>query len=283
MPTLLQYLQYSFVIYALVVGILISASSSCLGVSLVLRKYSLIGDGLSHVAFGAMCVAAAASVTNDMLIIMPVTILAAIVLMCFGSKLGLKGDAAIALLSVSALAIGYMISNTASVSSTDVCSTLFGTQAIITLTESDVWLCIIMSLVVAVFFIVFYNKIFAVTFDEDFLQASGGKAKVYNFLMAVITAIVIALSMKLVGSLLITALIIFPAMSAMRLFKSYRSVIIFSVCFSVVATTVGIIIAIMASKLPVGSTIVMTDLVMFIVCAIAGGIKKRVKVKKESV
>lgn len=271
------YLGFSFVQYALIVGVLISVSSSFLGVTLVLKRFSYLGDGLSHVAFGAMCVAAVASVTDDLYIIMPVTIVAAIILLCFGDKLNVKGDAAIAMVSVAALAIGYLLVNLYSKSPNvagDVCSSLFGSTSILTLSQADVWLSVAMSLAVSLLFILFYNKIFAVTFDESFMRASGGGASAYNFAIAVVTAIVISLSMRLVGSLLITALIVFPAVSAMRIFKSYKAVTIFSVCFGAVSSFVGIIISILAAT-PVGATIVVVDVVLFALSSVVGLIIKK--------
>lgn len=274
------YLSYAFVQYAIIVGALISVCSSLLGVTLVLKRYSLIGDGLSHVAFGAMCVAAVANVTENLYVIMPVTVVAALILLCFGDKLNLKGDAAIAMMSVTALAFGYLIVNVFSASanvSGDVCSTLFGSMSILTLTSNDLILSIVMSLLVALVFILFNKRIFAVTFDESFMRAAGLNARLFDILIAVVTAIVISLSMRLVGSLLITALIIFPSMSAMRLFKSYRSVIIFSVCFGAVASIIGILFSIAAGT-PVGSTIVLTDFIAFLICSGIGKLLTRKKI-----
>lgn len=274
---LVDWFTYDFFIYALIVGVLISACSSCLGVSLVLKRYSLIGDGLSHVAFGAMCVAAVFNVTNNLYIVMPVTVIAAIILLGFSDKLGLKGDAAIAMISVTALALGYFVISkfyTGNVMS-DVCTSLFGSSSIYTLSLTDIITCVVMSILVAAFYIFFYNKIFAVTFDENFMQATGVKSRAYNLMIAVVTAVIIALAMQIVGSLLITALIIFPALSAMKLFKSYRAVVIFSVCFSVIAAFLGIIISVLATT-PTGSTIVLTDAVMFFICVTAGAIKRKI-------
>lgn len=271
------FVNYSFVRYAFIVGLLIALCSSLLGVTLVLKRFSFIGDGLSHVAFGAMAVAAVTGLTNRMAIVLPVTLLAAILLLRTGQNTKIKGDAAVAMISVGALAVGYMLMNVFPASSNisgDVCSTLFGSTSILTLRPSDVTLCIIMAIVVLGIFILFYNKIFAVTFDENFAQASGIQANVYNFIIAVVTAMIIVLAMNLVGSLLISALIIFPALSAMRVFKSFRSVIICSAVISVICAASGIIVSIMFST-PVGSTIVMADMIVFFgfwaVSAITGG------------
>lgn len=261
------YLEFPFVRYALIVGVLIALCSSLLGVTLVLKRFSFIGDGLSHVAFGAMAVASVLNLTNNMPIVMPVTVVCAVLLLRTGQNTRIKGDAAIAMISVGALAIGYLLMNLFSTStnlSGDVCSTLFGSTSILTLSSEEVWLCIIFSVVVILLFLLLYNKIFAVTFDESFAKATGTKADVYNLIIAIIIAVIVVLAMNLVGSLLISALIIFPALSAMRMFRSFRSVVICSVCLSVICTFVGIIISILAGT-PVGSTIVAIDIAVFLI------------------
>ena len=263
--TIQQYLQFPFVRYALVVGTLIALCSSLLGVTLVLKRFSFIGDGLSHVAFGAMAIAGVLQITNDMLFVMPVTVLCAILLLRTGGNTRIKGDAAIAMISVGALAIGYLLLNlfnTSSNLSGDVCSTLFGSTSILTLTKTEVWLCAALSVIVVALFVLFYNKIFAVTFDEDFSRAIGTQVEAYNLLIAVVIAVIIVLAMNLVGSLLISALIIFPALSAMRVFKSFRSVTVCSAVLSVICALTGMLISIVAGT-PVGSTIVAVDIVMF--------------------
>ena len=246
------YWTYPFVRYALIVGVLIALCSSLLGVTLVLKRFSFIGDGLSHVAFGAMAIAAVLGLTDDM----PLTL----------------GVTAIAMISVGALAIGYLLMNLFSASSNlsgDVCSTLFGSTSILTLSKSEVWLCAGLSVVVVAVFLLFYNKIFAVTFDEDFAKAVGTKADLYNLLIAVIVAVVIVLAMNLVGSLLISALVIFPALSAMRLFQNFRSVTVCSAVLSVSCAALGILISILAGT-PVGSTIVAVDILAFLICSALG-------------
>lgn len=260
------YLSYPFVRYALIVGILIALCSSLLGVTLVLKRFSFIGDGLSHVAFGAMAVATIFKLTNNTIFIMPVTIIAAILLLRTGQNTKIKGDAAIAMLSVSSLAIGYLVMSVFSTSanvSGDVCSTLFGSTTILTLTKTEVITCIIMSILVVAFFVLFYNRIFAVTFDENFTKAIGKNAELYNSIIAVITAVIIVLAMSLVGSLLISALIIFPALSAMRVMKSFKGVIIYAAILSVIGAASGIILSILCST-PVGATIVIIDLALFL-------------------
>lgn len=271
---LVMYLQYPFVQYALIVGVLIALCSSLLGVTLVLKRFSLIGDGLSHVAFGVMAIAAVLNLTNDMLLVLPVTVLCAILLLRTGQNAKIKGDAAIAIISVVALAFGYLIMNVFSTSaniSGDVCSTLFGSTSILTLNKREVWISVALSIVVIVIFVLLYNKIFAVTFDEDFSKATGVRAEAYNLITAVVIAVIIVLAMKLVGSLLISALIIFPALTAMRLFHSFKSVTICAAILSVACTFLGMIISILAGT-PVGSTIVAVDAVVFVICYLAGRI-----------
>ena len=271
------YFSYPFVQYAMIVGVLIALSSSLLGVSLVLKRFSFIGDGLSHVAFGAMAIATVLDVANDTAVGLPITIFAAILLLRTGQNAKLKGDSVIAMISVGALAFGYLSLNIFSKSANltgDVCSTLFGSTAILTLSKTDVWLCVLMSLLVMIIFTVFYHRIFAVTFDETFAQATGMKTSRYNLLIAVVTASVIVLAMKLVGSLLISALIIFPALSAMRIFKSFRAVIIASAIVSVFCSSVGILLSILAST-PVGATIVCMNIAVFVVCSMIGFMMER--------
>ncbi|MGN0243750.1 MAG: metal ABC transporter permease [Lachnospiraceae bacterium] len=266
LETLQYYLSFPFVRNALIVGVLIALCSSLLGVTLVLKRFSFIGDGLSHVAFGAMAVGTVFGIQNDTVIVMPVTVLTAILLLRTGQNTKVKGDAAIAMMSVGALAIGYLVMNVFSTSanvSGDVCSTLFGSTSILSLTDTDVWVCIVMSVIVIAIFLLFYHKIFAVTFDEDFARATGTNVGGYNLMIAIITAIIIVLAMNLVGSLLISALIIFPAMSAMCLIKDFRGVILCSAVLSVASAVIGIIISILAST-PVGATIVTTDIFVFL-------------------
>ena len=269
---LIQYFSFSFVRYAFIVGILIALCSSLLGVTLVLKRFSFIGDGLSHVAFGAMAVAAVTGITNNMYIVLPVTIIAAIMLLRTGKNTKIQGDAAVAMISVASLALGYLLMNVFSASanvSGDVCTTLFGSTSILTLTRGQVILCAVLSICVIIAFFIFYNKIFAVTFDQDFAQAIGTHASIYNLVIAIIIAVIIVLAMNLVGSLLISALVIFPALSAMRVFKSFKSVTVCSAIVSVFCALAGLIISVLAGT-PVGSTIVAADLVAFIGFCIAG-------------
>ncbi len=274
------YLTFPFVRYAFIVGVLIALCSSLLGVTLVLKRFSFIGDGLSHVAFGAMAIAGVLHLSDDMLFVLPATVLSAVLLLRAGQHTKIRGDAAIAMISVGALAIGYLLLSLFSTSanlSGDVCTTLFGSMSILTLTAAEVWLCIGLSVAVVIIFILFYNRIFAVTFDEDFARASGTRAEAYNLLIAVVIAVIIVLAMNLVGSLLISALIIFPAMSAMRVFKSFRGVTVCSAALSVTCALLGILVSILWDT-PVGSTIVAADIGAFLVfCLIAkirGGIAK---------
>ncbi|MDR2686902.1 MAG: metal ABC transporter permease [Oscillospiraceae bacterium] len=274
---LIEYSQLPMVQRAMLAGVLIALCSSLLGVTLVLKRFSFIGDGLSHVAFGAMAVALAMNLTNNLLLVLPVTIASAVLLLRTGQNAKIKGDAAIAMISVGTLAIGYLIMNRFSKSaniSGDVCATLFGSTSILTLKPTDVWLCIALSLLVIAVFLLFYHKIFAVTFDEDFAKATGTKAGAYNLILAVVIAVIIVLAMNLVGSLLISALVIFPALSAMRVFKGFRGVILCSVVVSVFCAALGILGSIVAGT-PVGSTIVAVDIVGFFLFSLIGSIKRR--------
>ena len=274
--TFAEYFSYPFVWYALIVGVLIALCSALFGVVLVLKRFSFIGDGLSHVAFGALAIATVMNVTNNMLIVLPITVICAILLLKTGKNTKIKGDAAIAMLSAGALAIGYLIMSLFSGSGNvagDVCSTLFGSFSIITLSSWEVILCIALSLVVITLFILFYNRIFAVTFDEDFARASGIRASLYNLLIAIVTAVIIVLAMNLVGSLLISALVIFPALSAMRVCRTFKRVVILSTVISVACAIFGIISAIIFST-PVGPTIVVCDILAFFVCFVIGKFRK---------
>ena len=267
MDMLRQYLSFPFVQYALVVGVLIALCSSLLGVTLVLKRFSFIGDGLSHVAFGAMAIAGVLHLNNDMLFVLPFTVLTAVLLLRGGRNARVQGDAAIAMISVGALAIGYLLRSlfpTSSNVSGDVCTSLFGSMSILTLSQTEVWLCTVLSILTVVIFLFFYNKIFAVTFDEDFARASGTKAETYNLLIAIMIAVIIVLAMNLVGSLLISALIIFPAMSAMQVFRSFKGVTICSAVLSVSCALTGMLISILGST-PVGSTIVAVDIAVFLI------------------
>ncbi|MBQ6431166.1 MAG: metal ABC transporter permease [Oscillospiraceae bacterium] len=273
---LLWFLQQQYAQYALIVGVLIALCSSLLGVTLVLKRFSFIGDGLSHVAFGAMAIAAVLNLTNNMLLILPVTMLCAVLLLRTGQNAKIKGDAAVAMISVASLAFGYMLMNvfpSSSNVSRDVCTTLFGSSSILTLSQDKVWLCAVLSVVVVVLFVFFYNKIFSVTFDEAFARATGTKAGAYNLLLAIIIAVIIVLAMNLVGSLLISALVIFPALSAMRLFRSFKSVTVCSAILSVLCAFLGIIVSILAGT-PVGSTIVAVDAAAFGICCLAGLVRR---------
>ena len=273
--TLAYYFGFPFVRYALIVGVLIALCSSLLGVTLVLKRFSFIGDGLSHVAFGAIAIASVLNLSNDMLFVLPATVVCAVLLLRTGQNTKIKGDAAVAMISVGALAIGYLLMNIFSTSTNltgDICSTLFGSTSILTLSISEVWLCVVLSIAVVVIFVVFYNKIFAVTFDENFAKAVGTNVNGYNLLIAVTIAVIIVLAMNLVGSLLISALVIFPALSAMRVFRTFRTVTICASVVSVICAVLGILISILAGT-PVGSTIVVIDILAFFTACAAGRIR----------
>ncbi len=269
---LMNYLQYPFVVYALIVGTLIALCAALLGVSLVLKRFSYIGTGLSNLAFGVTIIAGILDIRYDLPVVLLVTILCAVFLLGQGQRTRIQGDASIAMLSVSALAIGYLMMNlfpTSSNVSADVCATLFGSTSILTLSMSDVYLSVVLSILVVALFILCYNKLFAITFDEDFSVAIGTNARGYNLLVAIVTAVIIVLAMQLVGSLLITALIIFPAISAMRVFKSFKSVVLCSAVLGVICAIIGLIASILAGT-PVGSSIVAVHLVIFILFTFIG-------------
>ena len=280
LETLTFYLSYPFVRYALIVGVLVALSASLLGVVLVLRRLSYIGDGLAHVAFGAMAIATVMNVTNNMLLVLPITILFSILLLHGGRRVKIQGDAAIAMMSVGALAIGYILFNLfppkgGNVSG-DVCTTLFGSTSILTLSRQEVWLSIGLSAGVVLLFVLFYNRVFALTFDGEFAAATGMNTGLYNIAIAVVIATVISLAMNLVGSLLISALLVFPALSAMRVYKSFRAVVICSAVFGVVAALAGILVSILAGT-PVGATIVAADIAGFLLFTLAGLMKGRIQ------
>lgn len=269
---IITYLQFPFVRYALIVGVLIALCSSIFGVTLVLKRYSYIGDGLSHVAFGAMAVAGIVGLTDNMMMVLPVTIICAILLLRVGQNAKIKGDALVAMISVGSLAVGYLLLNIFSTSSNlsgDVCATLFGSTSILTLTGTQVWICLALSVLAIVSYVLLYNRIFAVTFDENFAKATGTKVEIYNLIIAVIIAVIIVLAMNLVGSLLISALVIFPALSAMRVFKSFKSVVICSSVISVVCAVFGILTSVVYGT-PVGSTVVAADIAVFLVFLLIG-------------
>lgn len=277
MSDVLYYLEFPFVRYAFVVSMLIALCASLFGVTLVLKRFSFIGDGLSHAAFGAMALAAVLQVSNELIVVLPVTVVMAVLLLKAGQNTKIKGDAAVAMVSVGALAIGYLLLNVFSVSGNvagDVCSSLFGATSILTLSESDVVLCMMLSVAVILLFIFFYNRIFAVTFDESFAAATGVKTEIYNTVIAVITAIIIVIAMKLVGSLIVSALIIFPALSAMRIFKSFKGVTVCTAIVSVVCAALGFFGSLIW-ELPVGPAIVAVNIICFIIFFCIGKVAKR--------
>lgn len=275
LETLTYYMGFPLVRYAIAVVVLIALCSSLIGVTLVLKRFSFIGDGLSHVAFGAVAIATVLEVTTSMIVVLPITVICAILLLKGGKYVKVKGDAAIAMISVSALAVGYLLMNISSKSSNlsgDVCSTLFGSTALLSLELTDVIICLVVSILVTVAFVVFYNRIFAVTFDEDFSRTCGVNAEKYNLMIAIIIAVIIVLAMNFVGSLLISALIVFPALSAMRIFKSFFKVTVCSAVISVVCALSGVIVSILAGT-PVGATIVAANIICFFCFMAAGRIK----------
>ncbi len=273
---LLAYLSFPYVRYAFAVGALVALCASLLGVTLVLKRFSYLGDGLSHVAFGAMAVCAVFNISNELYLTMPVTIFTAILLLGIPQNKKIGGDASLAMLSVGSLAIGYILLNLFPASSNvaaDVCSSLFGSSSILTLGTSDLVLSVVMSVVVCIVFVLFYNKVFALTFDPVFMQASGGNARAYNLLIATVTAIVISVSMRLVGSLLVSALIIFPAVCAMSIKKSFRGVVVTSAIIGVSCSLLGMTASILFST-PTGASIVICDILALALCTAVSKLRR---------
>lgn len=273
--TLRDYFSYDFVRNAMIAAVLISLCAGLLGVVLVLKRYSMIGDGLSHVAFGAMAIAAVIGWT-PMAVALPVTIGAAVLLLLANDRGLIKGDAAIAMLSAGALSVGYLLLNLFPSASTGKFSeeTLFGSTSLLTLSSADVWTCLVLTLLVVVFFVFFYHRIFAVTFDERFARAGGVHVSVYRTMIAAVSGIVIVLAMKLVGALLISALIIFPALSAMRLFRNFRSVTICSAVLSVAGSLAGFLLSVLFST-PIGASVVAVHIVLFGIFSLISAIRGR--------
>lgn len=273
---LTELFSYTFILRALLVGILVSLCASVLGVSLVLKRYSMIGDGLSHVGFGSLSVAMALNLA-PLQVSIPVVVLAAFFLLRISESSKIKGDAAIALISSSALAIGVIVTSLTTGMNTDVCNYMFG--SILAMEKSDVYLSVALSIIVLILYGIFYNKIFAVTFDENFARATGTKAERYNMLVALLTALTIVIGMRLMGALLISSLIIFPSLTSMRIFGSFKGVIITSAILSVVCFFIGIIISFQYS-IPAGASVVAVNLAAFITASCFDAARKIGRIKK---
>lgn len=273
MSYILSYFSYSYIRYALLCGVIVSLAASLLGVSLVLKRYSMIGDGLSHVGFGVTALAAVLNINNSLWFSIPIVIVAALFLLRLNEKSKLKGDAAIALVATSALAFGYIISSLSGrTTNVDVCTFLFGN--LFTINPSEVLPSIILSVVVILAFLLLYNKLFLVTFDENFATASGVRAGLYNILIATLTSITIVVGMKIMGTLLISALIVFPALTSMRVCKSFKSVVIAAGIISVTSCFVGVLLGV-SFDLPGGSVIVLVNLAAFIVFSLVEFLKRK--------
>ena len=272
--TVIEMLSYPFMTRAFLVGSLVALCSALLGVSLVLKRYSMIGDGLSHVAFGAMAIASVLNITNNMLFILPVTVICAILLLRAGQNTRIKGDAAIALISTTSLAVGVMVISLTTGMNTDVYNYMFG--SILAMSAEDVKLSLVLSAFVLILFIVFYHKIFAITFDETFARATGVKAGVYNTLIAVLTAVTIVLGMRMMGALLISSLIIFPALTSMRVCRTFKSVIINAAVISVVCLIAGVTLSYVAAT-PAGASVVLANLVMMVLYTVVGAVKNHMR------
>ena len=271
--TVIEMLSYPFMTRAFLVGSLVALCSALLGVSLVLKRYSMIGDGLSHVGFGAMAIAAAMNAA-PLTIAIPVVIVAAILLLRISGNAKIKGDAAIALISTTSLAVGVMVISLTTGMNTDVYNYMFG--SILAMSAEDVKLSLVLSVFVLILFIVFYHKIFAITFDETFARATGVKAGVYNTLIAVLTAVTIVLGMRMMGALLISSLIIFPALTSMRVCRTFKSVIINAAVISVVCLIAGVTLSYVAAT-PAGASVVLANLVMMVLYTVVGAVKKHMR------
>lgn len=271
--TVIEMLSYPFMTRAFLVGSLVALCSALLGVSLVLKRYSMIGDGLSHVGFGAMAIAAAMNAA-PLTVAIPVVIVAAILLLRISGNAKIKGDAAIALISTTSLAVGVMVISLTTGMNTDVYNYMFG--SILAMSAEDVKLSLILSVFVLILFIVFYHKIFAITFDETFARATGVKAGVYNTLIAVLTAVTIVLGMRMMGALLISSLIIFPALTSMRVCRTFKSVIINAAVISVVCLIAGVTLSYVAAT-PAGASVVLANLVMMVLYTVVGTVKNHMR------
>ena len=271
--TVIEMLSYPFMTRAFLVGSLVALCSALLGVSLVLKRYSMIGDGLSHVGFGALAIAAAMNAA-PLTIAIPVVIVAAILLLRISGNAKIKGDAAIALISTTSLAVGVMVISLTTGMNTDVYNYMFG--SILAMSAEDVKLSLVLSVFVLILFIVFYHKIFAITFDETFARATGVKAGVYNTLIAVLTAVTIVLGMRMMGALLISSLIIFPALTSMRVCRTFKSVIINAAVISVVCLIAGVTLSYVAAT-PAGASVVLANLVMMVLYTVVGAVKNHMR------
>ena len=268
-----EMMSYPFLVRAFLVGVLVALCAALLGVSLVLKRYSMIGDGLSHVGFGALAIATAFHLA-PLQVAIPVVVLAAFLLLRLSESSKIKGDAAIAIISTASLAVGVMVISITTGMNVDVCNYLFG--SILAMSKSDVYLSVVLSLVVLVLYVLFYSKIFAVTFDENFSKATGIRANAYNMLIALLTAITIVIGMRLMGALLVSTLIIFPALTSMRIFQSFRAVVISSAILSVLCFVIGITISYIRAT-PAGASVVMVNLAAFALFSAVGLFRRRLK------
>lgn len=278
LDTVIEMFSYPFMVRAFLAGALVALCSALLGVSLVLKRYSMIGDGLSHVGFGALAVAAALNAA-PLAVAIPVVILAAVLLLRIKSSSRIKGDAAIALISTSSLAVGVMVISMTTGMNTDVYNYMFG--SILAMSRSDVWLSVVLAVVVLFLYLLFYNKIFAITFDETFARATGVRAELYNTMTAVLTAVTIVLGMRMMGALLISSLVIFPALTSMRVCRTFKSVIIHSALLSVVCLVIGISVSYVWAT-PAGASVVMTNIAALLLYSAVGAVRNRISYNQKS-
>ncbi len=277
--TIITMFSYEFFRRAVIGGSLIALCAALLGVSLVLKRYSMIGDGLSHVGFGALAIAAAVNAAAPLEIAIPIVIAAAFFLLRISENSKIKGDSAIAIISTASLAVGITVATMTTGMNTDINSYLFG--SIIAMSQKDIIICIILSIIVIIMYIFFYNKIFAVTFDESFAKATGTKANIYNMIIAFLTALTVTVGMKMMGSLLISSLIIFPAITSMRICKRFKTVVICSAVIAVLCSVSGLILSYLYNS-PTGASIVITNVCLLIIFSIVGNISDKINAHKFS-
>ena len=268
--TVAEMLSYTFLVRAVIVGFLVSLCASLLGVSLVLKRYSMIGDGLSHVGFGTLAIATALNMA-PLAVSIPIVVLAAFLLLRLSENSAIKGDAAIAIISTGSLSVGVIVISMTTGMNTDVCNYLFG--SLLAMNKADVYLSVRLSIIVLILFVLFYHKIFAVTFDETFARATGTRTGVYNMLIALLTAVTIVLGMRMMGALLISALIIFPALTSMRLCKRFSAVTICAALVSVASFFIGVVFSFVEAT-PTGASVVIVNIVMFCIFSLLGFLKQ---------
>lgn len=270
------YLQ-TILVRAVIVGVLVSLCASLLGITLVLRRYSMIGDGLSHVGFGALALATALNLGSaSTAVSLPIVLAAAFLLMGLNEKRKMQGDAAIAVLSTGAIAIGTLLFRFSKNQYADICNSLFGTASMSTLSETDLWLTVAISVVVLTLFLLFFTRIFSVTFDENFAKATGVHVRFYSLLLAALTAVTVVIGMKMVGAIMVSGLIIFPALSAMRVARRFSAVVITSASLALACFAIGFVLSLVLDVQP-GPAIITIHVIAFLICCMIGFLRNRIR------